>query len=219
MPNRRITQFPAILPGDINDLDLLTLVHVFEIDPALRNKKITFSDFRSYLDQYYVNINELDPLVVGNVIVSGDLVVSGNSLFQSGVQFSGDVAIKENLTVSGDTNVSGVLIVQSGITSESLETTTINTETIEALSGYFVMATGITLDFVNGYFDNLSGTTVTGDFASIGSGTVSQLTVTEFIHATSGDFDSLTVDNLIASGTVVISGEVDISGHVRPDRS
>lgn len=212
MPNRRITQFPVILPGDINDLDLLTLVHVFEIDPALRNKKITFSDFRAYLDQYYININELDPLIVGNVIVSGDLVVSGNSLFQSGVQFSGDVAIKDNLTVSGDTNVSGVLIVQSGITSESLETTRINTETIEALSGYFVMATGITLDFVNGYFDNFSGTTVTGDFVSIGSGTVSQLTVTEFIHATSGDFDSITVNNLIASGTVVITGEVDISG-------
>ena len=212
MPNRRITQFPAILPGDINDLDLLTLVHVFEIDPALRNKKITFSDFREYLDNYYVNINELDPLIIGNVIVSGDLVVSGESLFQSGVQFSGDVAIKEDLTVSGDTNISGVLVVQSGITSESLETTTINTETIEAISGYFVMATGVTLDFSQGYFDNLSGTTVTGDFVSIGSGTISQLTVTEFIHATSGDFDSLTVDNLIASGTVVISGEVDISG-------
>ena len=212
MPNRRITQFPAILPGDINDLDLLTLVHVFEIDPALRNKKITFSEFRAYLDDYYVNINELDPLIIGNLIVSGDLVVSGESLFQSGVQFSGDVAIKENLTVSGDTNISGVLVVQSGITSESLETTTINTETIEAISGYFVMATGVRLDFNQGYFDNLSGTNITGDFVDIGSGTISQLTVTEFIHATSGEFDSLVVNDLIASGSVVIDGEVDISG-------
>ena len=61
MPNRRITEFPAILAGDINDQDVLTLVHVFEIDPALRNKKLTFEIFRQYLDQYYININEIDP--------------------------------------------------------------------------------------------------------------------------------------------------------------
>ncbi len=53
MPNRRITEFPAILAGDIVDEDILTLVDVFEVDPSLRNKKITFSGFREYLNQYF----------------------------------------------------------------------------------------------------------------------------------------------------------------------
>lgn len=56
MANRRISEFPAISGIDINEQDLLTLVHVFEVDPTLRNKKITFTEFRNYLDKYYVNI-------------------------------------------------------------------------------------------------------------------------------------------------------------------
>ena len=50
MANRRITEFPALNGADINEQDLLTLVHVFEVDPTLRNKKITFTQFKEYLD-------------------------------------------------------------------------------------------------------------------------------------------------------------------------
>ena len=46
MANRKISQFPTIESVDIANADLLTLVHVFEVDPALRNKKITFSGFK-----------------------------------------------------------------------------------------------------------------------------------------------------------------------------
>jgi hypothetical protein len=51
--NRRITELPAINGLDINEQDLLTLVHVFEVDPTLRNKKITFVQLKDYLNQYY----------------------------------------------------------------------------------------------------------------------------------------------------------------------
>jgi len=75
--NRKISQFPTIESVDIANADLLTLVHVFEVDPALRNKKITFSDFRNYLDQYYINVGE-DP-TYNNVTITGNLGVSGNT--------------------------------------------------------------------------------------------------------------------------------------------
>lgn len=56
MANRRITEFPSINGAEIVDDDLLTLVHVFEIDPVLRNKKITFTQFKAYLNSYYANV-------------------------------------------------------------------------------------------------------------------------------------------------------------------
>ena len=80
MANRKISQFPTIESVDIANADLLTLVHVFEVDPALRNKKITFSGFRDYLDQYYINVGE-DP-TYNNVTITGNLGVSGNTLSQ-----------------------------------------------------------------------------------------------------------------------------------------
>jgi len=74
--NRRITEFPSINGADIVDQDLLTLVQVFEVDPTLRNKKITFSEFREYLNLYYSTIS--GPTFSGNVIINGDLNVSGD---------------------------------------------------------------------------------------------------------------------------------------------
>ena len=211
MPNRRITQFPVILPGDINDQDVLTLVHVFEIDPALRNKKITFEDFRAYLDNYYVNVNEIDPFIAGNVIVSGYLIVSGETTFHDDVSIEENLTVGNELTVSGDAFISGDLRVESGIVVDQIDATTINTSTIEAVSGYFVMATGITLDFVSGYFDYASGTTITGDNVGIGSGTANFLTITERIDAVSGNFDDLVVNNLTTTGSLDVSGDFDAS--------
>lgn len=53
MANRKISDFPAIEAGQIVDQNLLTLVAVFEVDPLLRNKKITFTEFKNYLNGYY----------------------------------------------------------------------------------------------------------------------------------------------------------------------
>lgn len=56
MSNRKISEFPSINAAEIDTQDILTLVHVFEVDPTLRNRKITFTQFRAYLDQYYANV-------------------------------------------------------------------------------------------------------------------------------------------------------------------
>lgn len=55
MANRKISEFNSINGNEIDTQDILTLVHVFEVDPTLRNRKITFTEFRAYLDQYYAN--------------------------------------------------------------------------------------------------------------------------------------------------------------------
>ena len=73
MSNRRISEFSTINGLDVAEQDLLTLVHVFEVDPVLRNKKITFTEFKNYLDQYYPN--EAGGTFSGNVIISGNLTV------------------------------------------------------------------------------------------------------------------------------------------------
>lgn len=75
MANRRISEFPLIGGTEINESDLLNLVHVFEVDPALRNKKITFSGFKDYLNQYYVP--KASGTFDGNVTINGNLTVSG----------------------------------------------------------------------------------------------------------------------------------------------
>ncbi|MBW2466420.1 MAG: hypothetical protein JRF02_03890 [Deltaproteobacteria bacterium] len=54
MANRRITELPSILGVDLSEQDLLTLVQIFEVDPTLKNKKITLSEFKKYLDTSYV---------------------------------------------------------------------------------------------------------------------------------------------------------------------
>ena len=209
MPNRRISQFPVILPGDINDQDVLTLVHVFEIDPALRNKKITFAEFRQYLDAYYINTNEVDPFTVGNLVVSGTLTVSGHSLFENTAEFEENVEFAKIVTVTGDLNTSGDLRVESGIVADTIQATSINTVTAEFVSGNFTIATGTVIDFVSGYFDYTSGTTITGDFIGAGSGDANFLTVSERIDAVSGNFDNLVVNNLVSTGNINVSGDFD----------
>jgi len=79
--NRRISEFPPITGVDIVEQDLLTLVHVFEVDPTLRNKKITFTQFKSYLDLYYSPLS--GATFSGNVTITGNFVVSGSSIFNT----------------------------------------------------------------------------------------------------------------------------------------
>ena len=75
MANRRISEFPLIAGADINEQDLLTLVHVFEVDPALRNKSFTFIELKSYLDLYYLNGSPGG--FTGNVTLNGNANISG----------------------------------------------------------------------------------------------------------------------------------------------
>ena len=53
----------------------MTLVHVFEVDPVLRNKKITFTEFKNYLNQYYPNTSSGG--FTGNITINGNITISG----------------------------------------------------------------------------------------------------------------------------------------------
>ena len=75
MSNRRISEFSSINGLDINEQDLLTLVHVFEVDPVLRNKKITFTEFKEYLNLYYPNTSPGG--FTGNITLNGNITISG----------------------------------------------------------------------------------------------------------------------------------------------
>jgi len=55
--NRRITELPAIQGANLAEQDLLTLVRVFEVDPTLKNKRITLNEFSNYLNTKYLTLS------------------------------------------------------------------------------------------------------------------------------------------------------------------
>ena len=81
MANRRISQLPILTGSEVAEEDLLTMVHVFEVDPTLKNKKITVSGFKNYLDLYYSSLG--GATFSGDVTITGNFVVSGSSLFNT----------------------------------------------------------------------------------------------------------------------------------------
>jgi len=50
----------------------MTLVHVFEVDPVLRNKKITFTEFKNYLNLYYVQ-QEANSVTLNGLVIYDQL--------------------------------------------------------------------------------------------------------------------------------------------------
>ena len=204
MANRKISQFPTIESVDIANADLLTLVHVFEVDPALRNKKITFSGFKSYLDQYYINVGE-DPTynnitITGNLGVSGDtslnnLSVNGNSDFQA-------VIIGGDLTTSGSFSVTGT------ITGSQIEVDNVVTSFLETTSGNFITLTGKTVDFASGFFDTLSGASVTGESFGVVSGIIVDADIND-LYAQVAQIDVLSANNVTFTGILTHSGTIN----------
>ena len=77
MANRRISELQEQAGLLLADDDLLTVVRVSEPDPALKNKKLTISGTRSYLNIHY--LPKTGGTVSGNVIVEDDLTISGLS--------------------------------------------------------------------------------------------------------------------------------------------
>ncbi len=214
MPNRKITQFPAITASEINDADLLTLVSVFEVDPALRNKKLTFTQFRDYLDQYYINSLNFDPLIATNIIISSGLNVSGLVSFSSGLNVSGLAVFSENVTVTGDVTISGALSIGGTVSGDVIDVGMITTDQIEVQgTGTFITATGNQSNFVVGNFQQTFTNTATGinnnyvngnysvltaDVANIGTLDISGITVTGDV-VSSG---TITANNINATGTL-----------------
>lgn len=134
MANRKISEFPTLASQEIVDADLLTLVHVFEADPALRNKKITFSGFRDYLDDYYV--------------AEGQSIISGNTITANNVYVTQTITGDTISVISGNfTSVTGnsgqfTTISGSSVTLDIINNTTIRTTRINTDSGVFGSGTG-----------------------------------------------------------------------------
>ena len=204
MANRKISQFPTIESVDIANADLLTLVHVFEVDPALRNKKISFSGFRSYLDQYYINVGE-DP-TYNNVTITGNLGVSGDtSLNTLSVSGASDF---QAVLIGGDLSVSGSFSVTGTITGSQIEVDNVVADFIEISSGNFTMITGTTIDFVTGYFDTMSGATLTGESFGVVSGIIVDADIND-LYAQVAQIDTLSNNNATFTGILTHSGTIN----------
>ena len=195
MSNRRISEFPAISGVDIDEQDLLTLVHVFEVDPTLRNKRITFTQFRSYLDQYYVNTT--GETITGDINIAGNLSVTGTSTFSG-------IVVQNNATVSG--TISGT----------TLTGTYVQGTNVNAVTATVTTATGAEALFISGTYQSLSGDTITGGSVSATSGVFTALSGTTItgtnVNATTGTFQALGTPILDVSGNLSVASGLTVTG-------
>ena len=153
MANRRISDLPELAGSDLAEVDLFTVVHVNEVDPALKNKKLTVSGTKVYLNVYY--LPRTGGTISGDVTIQSGLIVSG-TLTASGYTATGastfsGITVQTNATVSG--TVSG-----STLTGTNVQGTNVTAVTLTATT-----ATGTAANFTSGTFQNLSGATITGN--------------------------------------------------------
>ena len=149
MANRRISDLQEIAGIDLAEQDLFTVVHVFEVDPALKNKKITLSGTKTYLNLYY--LPRTGGTVSGSVVIQNDLTVSGTTT-TSGLTVAGAVTLN-SLVVQTNATISGSLTVTQITGGDIVSTTTVKGPT---LSGNTV--TGNTGQFTSGLFTFISVT-------------------------------------------------------------
>jgi hypothetical protein len=220
--NRKITEFPEMGGGEINEDDLLTIVHIFEVDPTLRNKKTTISGFKLYLDNYYLN-TATGGTINGDITLEGNLTVTGYGEFNYiTVTTSGTfdtIDVTNNANIGG--NISGVVIsgqnleIANGINANTITGTTITGTTAQFSTGIFERVetigtvTGNLAQF-NSYeggtaviTTSISGATVTGDIAQFTTGTFQDLFV---------DDDFVIGDDLTISGDLSVSGNFVLEG-------
>mgnify|MGYP003131925264 CR=1 FL=1 len=212
MPNRKITQFEAIAAAEINDADLLTLVSVFEVDPALRNKKLTFTEFRNYLDQYYINSLNFDPLIATNVIISSGLNVSGIVSFSDVLSVSGAATFTNDISISGDVVVGTDLSVDGTISGNVVDVGTIITDSIEVQgTGTFITATGGQSNFITGNFQQTYTDTATGQNSNYLNGNYSVLTADVSTFGTL-DISDITITGYLISNEAIIANVIAVTG-------
>ena len=168
MANRRISEFPEIGGAEIDESDLLDLVHVFEVDPVLRNKKITFSGFKDYLSQYYSPIS--GGSTEGNLVILGNLTVSGSTnlttLNCSSLSVFSSIIVQNNATVVNTFSGATITGTAGNYTSTQAVTGVFTAE----LSGAAI--TGNTANFTTltgakGNFTNLNATNITGSTLAV----------------------------------------------------
>lgn len=165
MANRRITELQAIAGTSLAEDDLFTVVHVSEVDPTLKNRKLTISGTKDYLNAYY--FPRTGGTVSGAVIVQGNLTVSGSTNF-SAATFTGAVTVGSLIAQSGivaSGTISGATITGSNVQGTNVNGvlgnfTTITGEVINVTSGNFLQKiSGVTITGVSGAFTTLTGAT------------------------------------------------------------
>ena len=239
MANRKITQFPAISGNQVVADDIFTLVAVNEVNPSLKNKKITSASMVSgWLDQFFITqggTKTFDSLTVTTLTVSGqttlnDLMVTGtNIVFSNGITVTGDI-ISE-----GNNRIVGNLISFQTATGNEIDVNDLEVNTTGLFEGPAVFLAGIHTttitgtDFFGGDFEgdnaqfttitgttanivNISGTSITGNTVEGTSGTF------QFLSGTTCDFVDVTVHgNIEFESTVTIDEDVEISGNLLVD--
>lgn len=168
MANRRVTELPAILSSNIDDDDLLMVVDVAEVDPGLKNKKLTFAATKQYFNSYYLQIT--GGTIAGSLIITNDLTVSG-TFNPENIEVSGTGTFA-HLIVTGNADVQGTLSGAT-ITGDIIQGANINASTGNITTLLADLAT-----IGTGNFIRLSGQTITGNTVSFGTGTIFSLTGT-----------------------------------------
>ena len=169
MANRKITDLPALGPEQIVDADLLTIVDVGEVDPGLKNKKLTINSTKQYFNGYYYSVT--GGTLSGSVTITGDLNVGGNftptNITSPGTGTFGTVFVSGASTFSGavafESTVSGGTITATNINASSGSYSNLTVTTLSQLdSGNILDLSGNTATIGTGTFTKVIGTTVTG---------------------------------------------------------
>jgi len=202
--NRRITELQVIAGTSLAEDDLFTVVHVGEVDPTLKNRRLTFSGTKQYLDIYY--LPRTGGTVSGAVVVQGDLTVSGSTNFTAaaftGVVTVGSLVAQSGITASG--TISGATITGANVQGTNVNGvlgnfTTITGQTINVTSGNFLQkVSGVTITGTSGGFVTLNSTT--GNFTSITGVTITGTTIT----AATGIFSTLTYTGVMAGTSISV---------------
>lgn len=191
MANRRISDLQEIAGISLAEQDLFTVVSVNEVDPALKNKKLTISGTKAYLNIYY--LPSTGGTVSGAVVIQNNLTVSG-TVATSGLTVAGSVVFN-SLIVQTNVVITGALTVVNEITGgKVVSTTTIQGQTISGTT-----VTGNTISGGSGVFQTVSGSTITGNAGQFTSGAFTAINVTATGRA--------------GFGTATPSGTVDIAGN------
>ena len=241
MANRKITQFPAIQGNAITSGDLFTLVAVDEVNPTLKNKKITSTEFISgYLAEYFVlREGGGSQIFNGDVIISGDLGVSGHTTLNTlSITGQGTTFFPDSIVVTGDItatqNISGFLFSGDTVRMREGDFRDVDISNLLRVGTAVQPATanvsgGLTATFITGV-TNINGLrqvesplglfdTITGDQA-VFTTQVSGATITgDIIRATSGIFiflsgEEVTLGNVVVTGTIEFENTIIIDQDV-----
>ena len=201
MANRRISELQEQAGLLLAEDDLLTVVNVSEPDPGLKNKKLTISGTKAYLNVYYL------PRTGGTV--SGDTTVTGTIEGKgtiSGVTVTGTHALFTNATV---TNITGTTVTGTSALFTNVTATNITGTTVTGTVANFTNINAVDLT-VTDDLDITDDLGVGGDLTVTGTvegkGIVSGVTVT----GTHALFTNATATNI--TGTTITGGTIKMSG-------